>query len=159
MKKEREINWQRERFPLCVGDLEIWQRACVARNQLESPVNDALETQRARVARANDFPRQRFEQMPMLRRERKAAQLASLCFDNNPLASRRRQISAAPLTTIRLCAASSRRDALHVRVNRTVKLRVDPGRIAGGSIVPAIFCAARLVPFQRYFFPSFMPGT
>jgi hypothetical protein len=67
--------------------LEILQRASVARNQLESPVNDVLEAQRARVASANDFPRQSFEQMSMLRRERKAAQLASFRFDNSPLAS------------------------------------------------------------------------
>jgi hypothetical protein len=66
--------------------LEIRERASVARNQLEPPVNDVLEAQRAWVARANDFPRQRFEQMPMLRRKRKAAQLASFCFDNSPLA-------------------------------------------------------------------------
>jgi hypothetical protein len=66
--------------------LKIRQRASVTWNQLESPVNDVLEAQRARVARANDFPRQRFEQMPMLRRERKAAQLASFWFDNTPLA-------------------------------------------------------------------------
>ena len=68
--------------------------------------------------------------------------------------ARRWQISAAPLTTTRLCAASRRRNAWHVRVNRPVKLRIDPGGIARGSIVPAIFCATGLVPFQRFFFPS-----
>jgi hypothetical protein len=63
--------------------LEIRQRACIARNQLESPVNNVLEAQRARVARANDFPRQRFEQMSMLRRKRNAAQFASFRFDHS----------------------------------------------------------------------------
>ena len=86
IKKEREIDRQRERLPLSVADLEIRQRACIARNQLESPVNNVLEAQRARVARANDFPRQRFEQMSMLRRKRNAAQFASFRFDHSPRA-------------------------------------------------------------------------
>lgn len=74
------------------------------------------------------------------------------------LGAQRQQISAAPPTKIRLYAASSRWDAWHVRMNRAVKLRINPGGIARCSIVPAIFCATRLVPFQRFFFSSSHAG-
>jgi hypothetical protein len=37
--------------------LKSRQRTCIARDQLESPANDVLEAQRARVARTNDFSR------------------------------------------------------------------------------------------------------
>src|ERR1051325_7713301 len=68
--------------------------------------------------------------------------------------AQRWRISAARLTTIQLCTTSRRRNAWHVWMYRTMKLRIDPGGIARASIIPAIFSATRLVPFQRFFFSS-----
>ena len=80
-------------------------------------------------------------------------------FEQYSSRAQRWRTSVALVMKIRLFAVSRRRDTWHVRVNRAVKLRVNPSGIARGPIVPAILRATRLVPFQCFFFTSSHAGN
>ncbi|HET9366667.1 MAG TPA: hypothetical protein VFO22_01260, partial [Candidatus Udaeobacter sp.] len=69
---------QREILPIGVSHCKVGQCTGVARDQFESPFNHVLESQRTRIACANDLLSQHLEQMSMLRRNTNAAELALL---------------------------------------------------------------------------------
>src|SRR6516164_6462866 len=78
VKEEGEVDRQREILPIGISHCKVGQCTGVARDQFESTFNHVLESQRTRVACANDLLRPHLEKMSMLRWNTNAAELALL---------------------------------------------------------------------------------